>query len=57
MTTCRVCRMADSSSTPEPRVTKVRQYRRRIPHDVTCAVAMLATPSALLPHDCLVDWR
>jgi hypothetical protein len=39
MTTCLVCRMADSRSTPAPRVTKVRQYRfRRLPV-VTCAAA------------------
>ena len=39
MTTCRVCRMADSSTTPNPSVRKVRQYSRRMPRVVTCAAA------------------
>ena len=35
MTTCRVCLMADSSRMPVPSVRKVRQYRRKMPREVT----------------------
>ena len=37
MTTCLVCLMADSSRTPAPSVTKVRQYPRRTLRVVTRA--------------------
>jgi hypothetical protein len=40
MTTCLVCLMADSSSTPVPSVTKVRQYCFSTPYVVTCAAAL-----------------
>ena len=39
MTTCRVCRIDDSSTTPNPGVRKVRQYSFRMPRVVTCAAA------------------